>query len=129
MTPKRKRIWDKTGGKCWYCGNDLPEKGWHADHVEPVIRVTELARKNPDCPDQAWKPEREREDNKVPACSKCNLYKSTHSVEEFRELLQRQVELARKASVNFRNAERFGLITVNGVKVTFYFETMESSHG
>ncbi len=25
----------KFGGRCAYCGCKLPEKGWHADHVEP----------------------------------------------------------------------------------------------
>ncbi|HHR4690493.1 TPA: HNH endonuclease, partial [Salmonella enterica] len=24
----------KFGGRCAYCGCVLPEKGWHADHVE-----------------------------------------------------------------------------------------------
>ena len=124
MNRRRRKIWDKTNGKCWYCGCDLSEKGWHVDHVEPVIRVTDIAKKASDCPDHAWKPERERDDNKVPACSRCNLYKSTYSVEDFRKLLERQVELARKSSVNFRNAERFGLITVNEPKVVFYFETV-----
>lgn len=25
-------------GRCAYCGCKLPEKGWHADHIEPVLR-------------------------------------------------------------------------------------------
>lgn len=28
----------KFGGRCAYCGCELPEKGWHADHVEAVYR-------------------------------------------------------------------------------------------
>ena len=28
----------KFGGRCAYCGEVLKEKGWHADHVEPVLR-------------------------------------------------------------------------------------------
>ena len=27
----------KFGGRCAYCGCELPEKGWHADHVEAEI--------------------------------------------------------------------------------------------
>ncbi|EAT1503731.1 HNH endonuclease, partial [Salmonella enterica] len=34
----------KFGGRCAYCGCKLPEKGWHADHVEPVRRDFELVR-------------------------------------------------------------------------------------
>ncbi|UYL04904.1 hypothetical protein LGIDLPPJ_00017 [Klebsiella phage KP13-27] len=29
----------KFGGYCAYCGQLLPEKGWHANHVEAVYRV------------------------------------------------------------------------------------------
>ena len=31
----------KFGGRCAYCGCELPEKGWHADHVQPVARISE----------------------------------------------------------------------------------------
>ncbi|EAV6934312.1 HNH endonuclease, partial [Salmonella enterica] len=34
----------KFGGRCAYCGCPLPEKGWHADHVEPVRRDFEMVR-------------------------------------------------------------------------------------
>ena len=69
------------------------------------------------------KPENDIEENKVPACAPCNLFKSTFSVEEFRQEIQRQVERARKSSVNFRTSERFGLIKEIDKKVTFWFET------
>jgi hypothetical protein len=26
------------GGRCAYCGRELPEKGWHADHVKAIYR-------------------------------------------------------------------------------------------
>jgi len=32
---------EKFGGRCAYCGCELPEKGWHADHLEPVMRESE----------------------------------------------------------------------------------------
>ena len=134
MNKKRRAIFDKSGGKCWYCGCDLPEKGWHEDHVEPVYRNP--PKKKPSYPwgeppesirpileSSMQKPENDIEENKVPACAPCNLFKSTFSVEEFRQEIQRQVERARKSSVNFRTSERFGLIKEIDKKVTFWFET------
>ena len=92
---QRKEVWDKSDGVCWYCGCNLPGKGWHADHIEPIFR--------------GWKerhePERNRMSNIVPACSKCNLLKSTYSLEVFREEVELQVARGRKYSSNFRNAE------------------------
>lgn len=38
INKKRQAIWDKSNGHCWYCGCQLGEKGWHADHFEPVVR-------------------------------------------------------------------------------------------
>lgn len=35
----------KFGGRCAYCGCELPEKGWHADHVEAVLRKSEQCMK------------------------------------------------------------------------------------
>ena len=43
LNKKRQAIFDKSGGKCWYCGCEL-QKGWHQDHLEPIIRVSELVR-------------------------------------------------------------------------------------
>ncbi len=35
---QRERLRMKFGGRCAYCGCVLPEKGWHADHVQAVLR-------------------------------------------------------------------------------------------
>lgn len=36
---KRKIVFNKYGGKCAYCGCEL-QKGWHIDHIEPMVRKT-----------------------------------------------------------------------------------------
>ncbi|MBY8063567.1 HNH endonuclease [Vibrio fluvialis] len=138
MSKKRQAIWDKSGGKCWYCGCELPEKGWHADHFEPVLRTLEIVpreqRKNPHMMEFRHdggfdRPELDNKDNLVPSCAPCNLFKGTWSLEGFRRQLELQVERARNSSVNFRNAERFGLISVTSNPVVFWFEKNGKSNG
>ncbi len=67
-------------------------------------------------------PELDTIENKVPACIQCNMFKTVFSIEEFKRELQLQVQRARKSSVNFRNAERFGLIEIKDKKIKFWFE-------
>lgn len=128
---KREQIKAKSGGVCWYCGNPLPKKGWHVDHVMPVIRETAEVPRNERKKHEVFEvkktgkvafPDRECMDNMVPACASCNLFKSVLSVEEFRYELEKQIERGRKNSVNFRTAERFGLIKIIHKPVVFWFE-------
>lgn len=133
---QRQQVREKSGGKCWYCGCDLPEKGWHADHMEPVIRAlpSPAARTKHqwgETPESVKKlldnkgmerPQNDTVENMVPACAPCNLFKATFSVEGFRREIEAQVERARKTSVNFRTAERFGLIEARPAPVVFWFE-------
>lgn len=120
----------KFGGRCAYCGCQLPEKGWHADHVEPVLRdfdivrapawsrVSHVTRSN----GRVMNPELHTIENLFPACAPCNLFKSTMSVEGMRKEISYQIERARAYSVNFRTAERFGLIEIVDKPVVFWFE-------
>jgi hypothetical protein len=122
------------GGKCAYCGCELPERGWHADHVDPVIRhsaIVEVSaaehartgyshRLKPT--GTVERPEAERSDNFFPACAPCNIFKSTFSVEFLRQEIVAQVDRARKTSSNFRTAERFGLVRATNEPVKFWFE-------
>jgi len=110
---KRAEVWNKSNGVCWYCGTKLPEKGWHADHFEAVYRLQEGGM---------WREHNDHIDNMVPACAPCNLFKSVFTVEQFRQELELQAERGRKSSVNFRTAERFGLIQVVDKPVVFWFE-------
>ncbi|WP_233981849.1 HNH endonuclease [Pectobacterium versatile] len=120
----------KFGGRCAYCGLLLPEKGWHADHVEPVIRNIELVRTPPGSKfthvaktdGRVYHPERHSIDNMVPSCAPCNLFKASFSIEGFRSEIAEQVTRARAYSVNFRTAERFGLVEVVDKPVIFWFE-------
>lgn len=103
----RERVKSRFGGKCGYCGI-LSEK-IQIDHIQPVEYGGT-----------------DDESNLMPACFKCNNYKFTHGIESFREQIHRQVEKARKYSINYRTAERFGLVQeIKVEKIVFYFERAE----
>lgn len=118
----------KFGGKCAYCGCELDEKGWHADHVEPVYRGRDFDRFVTDSGELEFVSrvaEREARDvveNMNPACKPCNLFKGGNTLEGFRKQVSMQAERGRKSSVNFRTAERFGLIEIVDKPVVFWFE-------
>ena len=118
----------KFGGRCAYCGCELPEKGWHADHVEAALRKWDFGTRMPNgtrrtvATGEFWKPENDAIDNLFPACAPCNLLKTTYSLEMFRKQVSLQVERGRRSSVNFRTAERFGLIEAVDKPVVFWFE-------
>jgi hypothetical protein len=58
----------------------------------------------------------------MPSCFGCNNYKMTWSMEEFRRNIAEQIERSRRQNINFRLAERFGLIEITGKPIVFYFE-------
>jgi len=123
----------KFGGRCAYCGCQLPEKGWHADHVEPVRRDFDVVR----APGKGYSvarsngkvlhPELHAIENLFPACAPCNLFKATWTIEDMRNEISKQAERARAYSVNFRTAERFGLVEVVQKPVIFWFEIFDES--
>lgn len=118
-------------GHCAYCGEMLPEKGWHADHVEAIerkghyVRVDEPHRTHKFVQDGTCrKPENQRVDNFMPSCRACNIDKTCYSLEDWRQVIERRVEVLRKNYSAYRHAERFGLVAQIETKVIFYFERL-----
>ncbi|EBW6363722.1 HNH endonuclease [Salmonella enterica subsp. enterica serovar Oranienburg] len=132
---QREKLRMKFGGRCAYCGCELPEKGWHADHVQAVLRKSEQCMKAAEkgifrlkTTGEVFRPEADCPENIFPSCAPCNLLKTTYSLEMFRKQVSRQVERGRRSSVNFRTAERFGLISVVNKPVVFWFEQYEGEN-
>lgn len=77
---QREKLRMKFGGRCAYCGCELPEKGWHADHVQAVLRKSEQCMKAAEkrifrlkSIGDVFRPEADCPENLVPACAPCNL--------------------------------------------------------
>jgi 5-methylcytosine-specific restriction endonuclease McrA len=115
------------GGRCAYCGVVLPEKGWHADHVEPVARELKFARDKNDRTvmvptGKLYRPENDRTDNLYPACAPCNIDKSGNGLEEWRRYLCDHINVLRRNSSTFRHAERFQRVAIIDGPLVFWFE-------
>ncbi len=129
---QREELKQKFGGRCAYCGCELPDKGWHADHVEAALRKWEYGERQANgirkiiYSGEYWRPENDALINMFPACAPCNLFKASFSIEKFREEIAEQAERARLYSVNFRTAERFGQIQITPSPVVFWFERYQS---
>lgn len=125
---QRAAVFAMFDGHCAYCGIVLTEKGWHADHVEPIYRQMTYVKGTEGRPSRfvhkgaCYKPENERNDNYFPACRRCNLHKSNYGLEDWRRYLERSAEILRNNYSTFRAAERFNLVAVAETKVVFYFE-------
>jgi len=71
--PVRAVIWDKSGGKCWYCGTNLhPFRNFSIDHFIPIVKGGG-----------------EDFDNLVPSCRSCNIAKGSRPLEKLRAKLAR----------------------------------------
>ena len=115
---ERAKIKDMYSGRCAYCAGELKGNSWHVDHVKPIYRGWRV------------KPESAGEDtvgNMMPACKRCNLRKSTLSVEQFRSEIEKQTERLKKFSSQYRLALDYGTVEETFKPVVFYFEIRNAS--
>lgn len=104
----RERVRAKFDGRCGYCG--IKAAKLQIDHMTPYRAFW----RDPSKADE--------ESNLMPACFACNNLKNVYDVSHFRDEISYQVDRARQYSVNFRTAERFGLVMAEPKPVVFYFE-------
>lgn len=114
----RERVWLKYDKKCAYCGSDLEYKQMQIDHIQPYwYNATEE-----DCKRYKVTKGEHEESNFNPSCARCNRWKSTFSLEQFRNEIQQQVKRLNKYNSNYRLALDYKLITEEIKNVQFYFE-------
>lgn len=118
MKINREEVYNKCNGHCAYCGVNITIKQMQVDHVKPLYRndsVTTL---------EVWGVERGTNDinNLLPSCSRCNKWKSTYSLEMFRNIVESSIDRLQRDTPNYRLAKDYGLITVEKKPVIFFFE-------
>lgn len=105
---KRQRIYNKTSGRCGYCGIGLGISEFQVDHIYPLCR----GGSNLD-------------NNLVAACPYCNKSKGKMTVVEFKIYVLDQAEKIRKSNGKFRLMEHFGVVWVQKESIIFYFERLK----
>lgn len=113
----REMVYKKYGGHCAYCGCKLEYKDMQVDHVVSVYKN--------DCRKFLSQDELNSTENYMPACRQCNFYKSTFSLEDFRNNLSHTMMDNLKKNFNYRLAVKYGLIKENIKPVKFYYETFD----
>jgi 5-methylcytosine-specific restriction endonuclease McrA len=114
----RNLVYDKCDGYCAYCGCELTIKQMQVDHIEPHWHTLseQQATKS------GIKKGSNEIDNLNPSCARCNKWKSTYSLEQFRKVVETSLDRLERDTPNFRLARDYGLLTTNKSPVIFYFE-------
>ena len=122
---QREALRQRFGGRCGYCGEPLTKM--HADHIEPVLRITTdpWGKPLPAEERRVISPERNVVGNMMPACAPCNISKGGYKLEEWRQMLARSHEIVAREKSIFRAGVRFGVIRVTDDPVVFFFERAE----
>ena len=111
-------VWNKYNGRCAYCGKEIDMKQLRIDHINPIWRGHDISKTH------IYGHERGTDniENLNPSCARCNNWKHTWTVEEFRREIKLQVERLEKYQGGFRIAYDFNLLSKNHNDVIFYFE-------
>lgn len=124
----REELFNKFGGRCAYCGIELVN-GWHADHIEPIIRDSKYSKSKGRfvLTGGCERPHNENIDNYNPSCPSCNIQKNSFTLEQFRFNIQRFVTSLNRDSTQYKFAKKYGLIAETEKKVEFYFEKINKT--
>lgn len=95
---KRKRVFDRTKGKCYYCGCDINIKDFHMDHVRAKSKGGKGGK------------------NLVPACSDCNEFKGDLDLEDFRA----KIDGMYNKNITAKIMCKYGIVKKK--RTIFYFE-------
>ena len=102
---QRTTAYERTGGRCAYCGCELDENNYHVDHMTPKS----LGGKT-------------NKHNLIAACPDCNLFKADSTVEVFRRRIAALVTSTAHGRII---AKYYG---VKNEPIKFYFEEIDNGY-
>lgn len=109
----REQVYQLCNGHCAYCGCEITMKEMQVDHFLAIENGVAIAN---------GRGEVDSQDNYLPACRSCNYYKSSMFLDQFRAMVFRWPDILLRDSVTFRNAVRFGQVTITQHDPKFYYE-------
>ena len=106
----RERVYQKYKGHCAYCGKEIEYKDMQVDHLKPHLGYIKIR-------DDSF-------DNLMPSCRRCNHYKRSYMLDDFRILMQ---TLHGRIEQNYicKVALDYGIIEIHPFDGQFYFERIE----
>jgi 5-methylcytosine-specific restriction endonuclease McrA len=120
MKVNREQIHLKCNGHCAYCGKEITLKEMQIDHISPHWHtLTEKEAEKSNIKKGSHNP-----DNLNPSCSRCNKWKSTYTLEQFRDVIKTSLLRLERDTPNFRLARDYGLLHINEKNIVFYFEKL-----
>ena len=122
MKNVREIVYDKCGGHCAYCGCAISMKQMQVDHIQPHWHT--LTQEQADR-SKIQKGSHDI-DNLNPSCARCNKWKSTYTLEQFRGVVETSLERLERDTPNFRLARDYNLLSITKGPVRFYFETFNT---
>lgn len=105
---KREKIFEKTNGKCVYCGCNLDFYNFHIEHTKPKSKLIK---------------DKNNIKNLFPACIDCNLLKGNLDVAEFRKKIENLIY------DNSRERTIAKYYKIKPQKIIFYFESEKYNYG
>ncbi len=116
----RQIVYDKCGGHCAYCGCEITIKQMQVDHIQPQWHtLTEQQAQRSGINKGSHEIE-----NLNPSCARCNKWKGTFSLEQFRGVVETSLDRLERDTPNFRLARDYGLLTITKKTIIFYFENL-----
>lgn len=118
----REKVWAKYEYHCAYCGEKLCYLNMHIDHIIPHALFHEIKEKK-NINENVIEYGIHNYKNLNPSCYLCNHWKSTLAVNEFRDIIKRQVTPEKKGLTELNLVFKYKLIKPIDTEVKFYFET------
>lgn len=111
----RRKVHNKYGSRCAYCGKLTKYKDMQVDHIIPKNRFGNFSHVHKN----AYKVD--HYENLTPACRICNHYKRVYTVEEFRKVM---LKLHSNAAGQYlvKVMINYGMINIKPFDGVFYFE-------
>ncbi|ENP3041233.1 hypothetical protein ACDB75_004328 [Salmonella enterica] len=124
----------KFGGHCAYCGCELPENCWHADHTNPVVRKyreDERPRAS-----GKWKlmaigkchySDNDNAENMMSNCAYCTINKSSLNIDEFRKFIATRPDMLMETTSGNMSV-KYNLIKLTPKDTEFCFEKYQEKN-
>lgn len=120
---ERLQIYNKYNGHCAYCGKPIEYKDMQVDHIKPLFHNWSNEEKERILPKGYFGDD--SIENMNPSCRSCNFYKSTLTLESFRNDIGQITSRLNKLFI-YRLAKAYGLINETNNEVKFYYENFQN---